>query len=124
MPAHLLPLFARVYTLRYVSVPRIEYRMRRTCWVAQRSPIPLVCLGKQARLKRHSCNIQIAIYSFSQYTKVVACGRHHKRGGAAFGRATFFVVSFVSIVNLVNIVAVATILVLHVGVIGHHAPRH
>ena len=40
-----------------------------------------------------------------QYTKVAACGRHHKRGGAAFGRVT-------------------TILVLHVGVIGHHVPRH
>ena len=30
----------------------------------------------------------------SQYTKVTACGRHHKRGDAAFGRATSFVVSF------------------------------
>ena len=29
----------------------------------------------------------------SQYTKVVACGRLHKRGDAAFGRATSFVVS-------------------------------
>ena len=60
----------------------------------------------------------------SQYTKVAAVGRHHKRGGAAFGRATSFVVSFVLALNRVNIVAVTTILVLHVGVIGHHVPRH
>ena len=51
----------------------------------------------------------------SQYTKVAGFGRHHKRGGAAFGRATFFVVSFVLAWNKVNIVAVTTILVLHVG---------
>ena len=60
----------------------------------------------------------------SQYTKEAAVGRHHKRGGAAFGRATSFVVSFVLALNRVNIVAVTTILVLHVGVIGHHVPRH
>ena len=51
----------------------------------------------------------------SQYTKVAAFGRHHKRGDAAFGRATSFVVSFVLALNKVNIVAVTTILVLHVG---------
>ena len=50
----------------------------------------------------------------SQYTKVAACGRHHKRGDAAFGRFTSFVVSFVLALNRVNIVAVTTILVLHV----------
>ena len=50
----------------------------------------------------------------SQYTKVAASGRHHKRGGAAFGRTTPFVVSFVLALNEVNIVAVITILVLHV----------
>ena len=60
----------------------------------------------------------------SQYTEVAAVGRHHKRVGAAFGRATSFVVSFVLALNRVNIVAVTTILVLHVGVIGHHVPRH
>ena len=60
----------------------------------------------------------------SQYTKVAACGRHHKRGDAAFGRATSFVVSFVLALNRVNVVAVTTILVLHVGVIGHHVPCH
>ena len=50
----------------------------------------------------------------SQYTKV-----------AAFGRATSVVVSFVLALNRVNTVAVTTILVLHVGVIGHHVPcRH
>ena len=30
-----------------------------------------------------------------EYTKVAAVARHHKRGDAAFGRATSFVVSFV-----------------------------
>ena len=57
----------------------------------------------------------------SQYTKA-ACDRHHKRGDAAFGRATFFVVSFVLAMNKVNIAAVTTILILHIGVI--HVPRH
>ena len=47
----------------------------------------------------------------SQYTKVAACGRHHKRGDAAFGRATSFVVSFVLPLNKVNIVEVTTITV-------------
>ena len=51
----------------------------------------------------------------SQYTKVAALGVHHKRGGAAFGRATCFVVSFVLALNKLKIVAVTTILVLHVG---------
>ena len=51
----------------------------------------------------------------SQYTKVAAFGRQHKRGDAAFDRATSFVVSFVLAVNNVHIVAVTTILVLHVG---------
>ena len=50
-----------------------------------------------------------------QYAKVAAFGRHHKRGGAAFCRATSFVASFVLALNKVNIVAVTTILVLHVG---------
>ena len=40
-----------------------------------------------------------------------------------YGRGTSSVVSFVSAVNGVNVVAVTTILVLHVGVIGHHVPR-
>ena len=49
---------------------------------------------------------------------------NHKRGGSAFGRATSFVVFFVLALNRMNVVAVTTILVLHVGVIGHHVPRH
>ena len=52
---------------------------------------------------------------FTASTKVAAFGRHHKRGGAAFGRATSFVVSFVEAVNIVNIVAVNTVLVLHLS---------
>ena len=39
---------------------------------------------------------------------------YHKRGRAAEGRATSFVVPFVLALNKVNIVAVTTILVLHV----------
>ena len=63
------------------------------------------------------CGDRYDIYRIqSRYTKVAAFGRHHKRGGAAFGRATSFVVSFVLALNSVNIVAVTTILVLHVGV--------
>ena len=54
----------------------------------------------------------------SQCTEVAAVGRHHKRGGAAEGRATSFVVSFVffvSPVKKVKIEASTTIRVLHVG---------
>ena len=62
------------------------------------------------------CGDRYDIYRIqSRYTKVAAFGRHHKRGGAAFGRATSFVVSFVVALNRVNIVAVNTILVLYVG---------
>jgi len=55
---------------------------------------------------------------------------NHKRGGAAEGRATSFVVAAagrhlcILALNRVNVVAVTTILVLHVGVIGHHVPCH
>ena len=52
---------------------------------------------------------------FEANTKVAACGRQHKRAGAAFGRATSFVVSSVMALNRVNVVAVTTILVFHVG---------
>ena len=41
-----------------------------------------------------------------------------------YGRGTSSVVSFVLALNRVNVVAVTTILVLHVGVIGHHVPCH
>ena len=58
----------------------------------------------------------------SQYTKVAACGPHHKRGDAAFGSATSFVVPWVLALHRVNVVAVTTMLVLHVGAIGHHVP--
>ena len=55
---------------------------------------------------------------------------NHKRGGAAEGQATSFVVTAngrylcILALNRVNVVAVTTILVLHVGVIGQHIPRH
>ena len=58
------------------------------------------------------CNIYLIQ---SQYTKVAAFGRHHKRGGADFGRATSFAVSFVLALTKVNILAITEILVLHVG---------
>ena len=48
---------------------------------------------------------------FKATTKVAACGRHHKRGGAAFGRATSFVVSFVlalsTVIDMMNCLGVA-----------------
>ena len=40
----------------------------------------------------------------SHHTKVAACGRRHSRGGAAFGRTTSFVVSFVVAMNRVDVV--------------------
>ena len=55
---------------------------------------------------------------------------NHKRGGAAEGRASSFVVAArgrhlcILALNRVNIIAVTTTLVLHVRVIGHHVPRH
>ena len=47
-----------------------------------------------------------------------------KRGAAPYSRGTSFVVSFVLPLHRVNVAAVTTILVLHVGVIGHHVPCH
>ena len=41
---------------------------------------------------------------FKANTKVAACGRHHKRGAAAFGRGTSSVVSFVVAMNRVDVV--------------------
>ena len=59
----------------------------------------------------------------SQYTKVAAVGRHHKRGGAAFGRATSFVVSFVVAMNRVHVVAADTIFVLRLSKSGRTVGR-
>ena len=50
--------------------------------------------------------------------QVAAVGRHHKRGGAAFGCATSFVVPFVVAMNRVDVVAVDTILVLRFSKTG------
>ena len=63
---------------------------------------------------------------FKASTRVAAFGRYHKGRGAAFGRATSFVVPVVVALalNMVNIVAVTAILVLHLGVIGQYVPRH
>ena len=56
------------------------------------------------------CGDRYDIYRIqSRYTKVAAFGRHHKRGGAAFGRATSFVVSFVCALNGASILALSTI---------------
>ena len=51
-------------------------------------------------------------------TKVAAVGRPHKRGAAASGRGTSFVVSFVLALNRLNIVAVNAKRFLHVGTTG------
>ena len=71
-------------------------------------------------LRRKSCIVLRARIRalFKAHTKVAAFGRHHKRGGAAFGCATSFVVSFVLALNRADIVAVNAILVLHVGTTG------
>ena len=54
---------------------------------------------------------------FIATAKVAAFGRHHKRGGAAFGRATSFVVSFVVVaLNMVNIVGLVVGLVVELVV--------
>ena len=69
-------------------------------------------------LLRRKANIVLSATTstlFIATTKVAAFGRHHKRSGAAFGRAISFVVSVVLALNSVNIVAVTTILALHVG---------
>ena len=52
----------------------------------------------------------------SQYTKVAAVGRHHKRRSAA--------ALVVLALNKANVLATSTIFVLHVSVIGHHVPCH
>ena len=59
----------------------------------------------------------------SRYTKVAAFGRHHKRGGAAFGRGTSFVVSFVVAMNRVDVVAADTIFVLRLSKSGRTVGR-
>ena len=51
----------------------------------------------------------------SKYTKGAACGHRHNKGGAAFGRAASFMVSFLLTLHKINIVAVTTIIVLHVS---------
>ena len=52
---------------------------------------------------------------FVATTKMAACDCLHKRGGAAFGRVTCFVVAFVVAMNRVDVVALNTILVLRVS---------
>ena len=45
---------------------------------------------------------------FKAHIKVAAFGRHHKRGGTAFGRATSFVISFVCALNGASILALSS----------------
>ena len=52
---------------------------------------------------------------FTASTKVAAFGRHHKRDGVAFGRATSFVASIVEAVSIGKFVAVNTVLVVHLS---------
>ena len=67
---------------------------------------------------------------FKANIKVAAFGRHRKRGGAAEGRVTSFVVAAtgrhlcILALDKVNVFAVTAILILHVGAFGHHAPCH
>ena len=44
-----------------------------------------------------------------EHTNVAVFGRHHKRGAAAFARATSFVVSFVCALNGASILPLSTI---------------
>ena len=52
---------------------------------------------------------------FIATTKVAPFGRHHKRGGAAFGRATSLAVSFIVAMNRVDVVALNTIFALRLS---------
>ena len=77
-------------------------------------------------LLRRKANIALSATTFTLFiatTKVAAVGRHHKRGGAAFGRATSFVVDFVVAMNRVDVVAVNTIFVLRLSKTGRTAGR-
>ena len=60
---------------------------------------------------------------FIATTKVAAFGRHHKRGAAAFGRGTSFVVSFVVAMKRGDVVAVNTIFVLRLSKTGRTVGR-
>ena len=69
-------------------------------------------------LLRRKANIVLSATTstlFITTTKVAPFGRDHKRGGAAFGRATSFVVSFVVAVNRVDVVALNTIFALRLS---------
>ena len=58
-------------------------------------------------LLRRKANIVLSATTstlFIATTKVAAVGRHHKRGAAASGRGTSFVVSFVVAMNRVDVV--------------------
>ena len=66
-----------------------------------------------------TCKTSIALTAtiftlFKAIKKMAACDRHHKRGGAAIGRASSFVIFFVMAFNRVGIVAINAIVVLHV----------
>ena len=52
---------------------------------------------------------------FRATTKVAAFGRHHKRDGAGFGRATSSAVSFVVAMNRLDVVALNTIFALRLS---------
>ena len=82
----------------------------------------VVKICHKKRLKK--CSICVPIqwqHNYDIYRIQSRYKGNHKRGGAAEGRATSFVVAAegrhlcISALNTVNIVAVTTILVLHVG---------
>ena len=69
-------------------------------------------------LLRRKANIVLSAMTstlFIATTKVAAFGRHHRRGGAAFGRATSFVVSFVVAMNREDVAALNTIFALRLS---------
>ena len=69
-----------------------------------RPTVRLVLLRRKANIVLSGTTSTLFIAT----TKVAAFGRHHQRGGAAFGRATSVAVSFVVAMNRVDVVALNT----------------
>ena len=76
--------------------------------------------GRPVLLRRKSYIVlRAGIYApFKARTKVAAFGRHQKRGDAAFGRATSFVVSFACALDGASILALSTIYYLRLSKTG------
>ena len=75
-------------------------------------------------MSNHTCSdrpLPICKTSIVVIATIFTLFKANIQGGATFGRATSFVVSFALALNRMNIVAITTILVLHIAVIGHVA---